>query len=297
MARGGHWCGEVGCRIETERSGVLDRAVPQVQGQVERRRHRGSTRVRCRDATEYRRELAWSHRGRRGRKADPEWAQRCRMVRAAETLSDEESAKVHDAMHAADPSGGLEKCWQGKEMLPAATRTGRHGTGPEPDLDQVDRLLHVLRRLRGRPAPPARVDRARLATIDHRRPDHRHQQRPHRGLQPHRQTCREVGRIAFGFRSTENHKTPDTIRLNPRITPGANQSPQALLMPKSRQMGHPIAMRRALVRAAVINEGHRRDGVPTLAGLSRRAALGAFAGPSRPNAVPAPRVRIGWAPL
>ena len=33
-------------------------------------------------------------------------------------------------------------------------------------------------------------------------------------------------------------------------------------MPKSRQMGHPIAMRRALVRAAVINEGHRRDGVP-----------------------------------
>ena len=33
-------------------------------------------------------------------------------------------------------------------------------------------------------------------------------------------------------------------------------------------MAHPIAMRRALVRAAVINEGHRRDGVPTLAGLS-----------------------------
>jgi hypothetical protein len=31
---------------------------------------------------------------------------------------------------------------------------------------------------------------------------------------------------------------------------------------------HPIAMRRALVRAAVINEGHKRDGVPTLAGLS-----------------------------
>ena len=43
------------------------------------------------------------------------------MVRAAETLSDEESAKLHDAMHdamhAADPSGGLEKCWQGMEML------------------------------------------------------------------------------------------------------------------------------------------------------------------------------------
>ena len=43
------------------------------------------------------------------------------MVRAAETLTDEESAKLHDAMHdamhAADPSGGLEKCWQRMEML------------------------------------------------------------------------------------------------------------------------------------------------------------------------------------
>ena len=120
-------------RIETERSGVLDRAVPQVQGQVERRRHRGSTRVRCRDATEYRRELAWSHRGRRGRKTDPEWAQRSRMVRAAETLTDEESAKLHDAMRAADPSGGLEKCWQGKEML----RWLLALAGTEPDRNPI----------------------------------------------------------------------------------------------------------------------------------------------------------------
>jgi len=69
-----------------------------------------------RAVTECRRELAWARRGRRGRKVDPEWAQRSRMAHA-ETLTDEESAKLHDAMRAADPSGGLEKCWQGEEML------------------------------------------------------------------------------------------------------------------------------------------------------------------------------------
>jgi transposase len=38
-----------------------------------------------RAVTEYRRELAWSSPGRRGRKSDPEWAQRNRLLRAAET--------------------------------------------------------------------------------------------------------------------------------------------------------------------------------------------------------------------
>ena len=220
------------------------------------------------------------------------------MVRAAETLSDEESAKLHDAMHdamhAADPSGGLEKCWQGKEMLRRLLALA----GTEPDRNLIwTRLTDFYTHCADSEVAQPR----RLAwTV------HAWQPSIIEGLitgisngrtKGYNRIVRHVGRIAFGFRSTENHKTPDTIRLNPRITPGANQSPQALLMPKSRQMGHPIAMRRALVCAAVINEGHRRDGVPTLAGVSQRAALGAFAGPSRPNAVPAPRVRIGWAPL
>jgi hypothetical protein len=51
-------------------------------------------------------------------------------ARAAESLTEEESVKLHAAMRAADPSGGLEKCLQGKEMLrgllawPGPTRTG-----------------------------------------------------------------------------------------------------------------------------------------------------------------------------
>ena len=46
-----------------------------------------------RAVTEYRRELAWARRGRRGRKIDPEWAQRNRLLRAGESLTDDEPRK------------------------------------------------------------------------------------------------------------------------------------------------------------------------------------------------------------
>ncbi len=41
-----------------------------------------------RAVTEYRRELAWARRGRRGRRIDPEWAQRNRLLRAGESLTE-----------------------------------------------------------------------------------------------------------------------------------------------------------------------------------------------------------------
>jgi hypothetical protein len=145
--------------------------------------------------TEYRRELTWANRGRRGRKVDPEWAHRNRLLRDAETLTADERARLHDALRRADPSGGLEKRRQAKELLGdlLGPRTHRW-TGSEPDLAATDGLLHALRRLRDRPTPPAGPDRERLATLRHRRPDHRHQQRPHRGLQQVHQTRRqEIG--------------------------------------------------------------------------------------------------------
>lgn len=67
-----------------------------------------------RAVTEYRRELAWARHGRRGRKCDPEWAQRNRLLRAAETPIDDEMFAVRDAMRRAHPTGGPEKSWQGE---------------------------------------------------------------------------------------------------------------------------------------------------------------------------------------
>src|SRR4051794_17921502 len=75
--------------------------------------------------TEYRRELAWARRGRRGRKIDPEWAQRNRLLRAGKALTDDQASKMHDAMRVADPSGGLEKLLAGKGDAPPVARPGR----------------------------------------------------------------------------------------------------------------------------------------------------------------------------
>ena len=58
-----------------------------------------------RAVTDYRRELAWTNRGRRGRKVDPEWAQRNRLLRAGETLTEAELVKMHQAMKTANPTG------------------------------------------------------------------------------------------------------------------------------------------------------------------------------------------------
>jgi hypothetical protein len=177
--------------------------------------------------TEYRRELTRATRGRRGRKADPEWAQRNRLLRAGETLTAEEATKMHDAMRTADPSGGLEKCWQAKELLRKPARVGpRRRTGSQPDLASADRFLHALRGLRDRPAPAAGVDRERVAALRHRRPDHRHQQRPHRGPQQNRQARRQ-GRLRI--QEQQQPETPDTLPP----APASRRAPTRTLKPCS----------------------------------------------------------------
>ena len=90
-----------------------------------------------RAVTEYRRELAWARRGRRGRKIDPEWAQRNRLLRAARVPHRRGGQRRCTTRCARPiPSGGLEKCWQGKEML-------RHllalaGTDPDRNLTRLE---------------------------------------------------------------------------------------------------------------------------------------------------------------
>jgi hypothetical protein len=59
------------------------------------------------------------------------------LLRAAETLTENESTKLHDAMRTADPSGGLEKCWQGREMLRGLLALA----GTDPDRSLIWRRL------------------------------------------------------------------------------------------------------------------------------------------------------------
>ena len=55
--------------------------------------------------------------GRRGRKCDPEWINRRRLLRAAERLTDEQRHKLFEQLTSADPNGDIAAAWIAKELL------------------------------------------------------------------------------------------------------------------------------------------------------------------------------------
>jgi len=74
-----------------------------------------------------RRRVTWDSRGRRGRKADPEWLNRRRLLRGAERLTDTQRDRLVAALAAADPGGDILAAWIAKELLRdvlACTATG-----------------------------------------------------------------------------------------------------------------------------------------------------------------------------
>jgi transposase len=74
-----------------------------------------------------RRRITWQTRGRRGRKTDPEWINRRRLLRAAERLTDTQRTRLVAALDTADPAGDIFAAWIAKELLRdvlACTATG-----------------------------------------------------------------------------------------------------------------------------------------------------------------------------
>jgi transposase len=67
--------------------------------------------------TKVRRRVTWDLRDRRGRKLDPEWANRRRLLRARERLSDKSFTKMWNAIVAEDHSGQILSAWIAKEEL------------------------------------------------------------------------------------------------------------------------------------------------------------------------------------
>jgi transposase len=64
-----------------------------------------------------RRRTTWESRGRRGRKADPEWLNRRRLLRGAERLTEAQRDRLVAALDAADPNGDILAAWIAKELL------------------------------------------------------------------------------------------------------------------------------------------------------------------------------------
>ena len=64
-----------------------------------------------------RRRTTQAHRLRRGRKGDPEWINRRRLLRAAERLTDEQRHHLFERLTSADPNGDIAAAWIAKELL------------------------------------------------------------------------------------------------------------------------------------------------------------------------------------
>ena len=77
--------------------------------------------------TDVRRRVTWATHGRRGRAADPEWAQRRRLLRGYERLRADQFARMWNELTDADPSGKILTAWIAKEELRRLLACARRG--------------------------------------------------------------------------------------------------------------------------------------------------------------------------
>jgi transposase len=91
--------------------------------------------------TKVRRRVTWDLRERRGRKLDPEWANRRRLLRARERLSQKHFATMWNAIVAEDPSGQILSAWIAKEELRTLLSTVRLGGDPHLTRHRLHRFL------------------------------------------------------------------------------------------------------------------------------------------------------------
>jgi len=77
--------------------------------------------------TKVRRRVTWDLRDRRGRRIDPEWANRRRLLRARERLSQNTFVKMWNRIQNEDPSAQILSAWIAKEELRTLLSTVRVG--------------------------------------------------------------------------------------------------------------------------------------------------------------------------
>lgn len=91
--------------------------------------------------TKVRRRVTWDLRDRRGRKTDPEWANRRRLLRAREHLSGKSFAKMWNAIIDEDHTGQILSAWIAKEELRTLLSTVRAGGDPHLTRHRLHRFL------------------------------------------------------------------------------------------------------------------------------------------------------------
>jgi len=178
--------------------------------------------------TKVRRRVTWDLRDRRGRRIDPEWANRRRLLRARERLSENSFAKMWNKITEEDPSAQILSAWIAKEELRTLLSTVRAGGDPHLTRHRLHRFLAWCNRLPDPRTAHPRHHHRRVVARDQRVRAHRHHQRPHRGLQPARQD-RETRRLRVP--QPRELGPPDTIPLHPQT---AGRNPDFMLIARSK---------------------------------------------------------------
>ena len=91
--------------------------------------------------TKVRRRVTWDLREHRGRKLDPEWANRRRLLTAWERLSEKSFTKMWNQITAEDPSAQILSAWIAKEELRTLCSTVHAGGDPHLTRHRLHRFL------------------------------------------------------------------------------------------------------------------------------------------------------------
>ena len=91
--------------------------------------------------TKVRRRVTWDLRDRRGRRIDPQWANRRRLLRARERLSPNTFVKMWNRIQDEDPSAQILSAWIAKEELRTLLSTVRVGGGAHPTRHRLHQFL------------------------------------------------------------------------------------------------------------------------------------------------------------
>jgi transposase len=171
-----------------------------------------------------RRRVTWAQRGRRGRKADVEWINRRRLLRAAERLTTDQRTTLFSTLLTADPQEHIAAAWIAKELLrELISCMDRGGLRYEihTALDRfyrfcaacsVPEVISLARTIEAWQTPIIAALQTGLTNAR---------------SEGYNRIVKHVGRIAFGFRNPDNQRRRvrwACTRQSRRVTPSRRQS-------------------------------------------------------------------------
>jgi len=153
--------------------------------------------------TDVRRRVTWDTHGRRGRKTDPAWARRRRLLRGRERLTGRQFTAMWNDLVDADDTGQILTAWIAKEELRALFATARTG-GQRHDISER------LHRFNAWCADSAIPELERLAaTVEAWWPEvlaFLQTGVTNAGTEATNRTIKTVARTAYGFRNLDNQR-------------------------------------------------------------------------------------------